>query len=108
MRRTMDLRRLLDDRRAPGLEVSGIASDSRRVQRGDLYVARRGNAFDGHDFVGDAVDAGAVAVVSQRAVDAAVPNIVAEEVGWRGRIGAVSHGEDQGGTVVVGVTLLSG
>ena len=80
MRRTMDLRRLLDDGAAPALEVSGIASDSRRVRRGDLYVARRGNAFDGHDFVGDAVDAGAVAVVSQRPVDSPVPNIVAPDI----------------------------
>ena len=80
MRRTMDLRSLLDEKGAPALEVSGIASDSRRVRRGDLYVARRGNAFDGHDFVGDAVDAGAVAVVSQRPVDSPVPNIVAPAI----------------------------
>ncbi|MCY3841795.1 MAG: UDP-N-acetylmuramoyl-L-alanyl-D-glutamate--2,6-diaminopimelate ligase [Gammaproteobacteria bacterium] len=76
----MDLRRLLDDKAAPVLEVSGIASDSRRVQRGDLYVARRGNAFDGHDFVGDAVAAGAVAVVSQRPLDSPVPNVVAPDI----------------------------
>ena len=80
MRDAMNLRRLLNDQEAPDLEVLGIASDSRRVQRGDLYVARRGNAFDGHDFVGDAVAAGAVAVVSQRPVNSPVPNIVAPDI----------------------------
>ena len=105
----MDLRRLLDDRRAPGLEVSGIASDSRRVQRGDLYVARRGNAFDGHDFVGDAVDAGAVAVVSQRAVDAAVPNIVAPDIARNlGVLGARFHDSPSGAVEIVAVTGTNG
>ena len=80
MRRTMDLRRLLDESEAPALEVSGIASDSRRLERGEVFVARRGNAFDGHDFVGDAVAAGAVAVVSERGVDSPVPNIVAPDI----------------------------
>ena len=109
MRRTMELRRLLDDPGAPGLVVSGIASDSRRVRQGEVYVARRGNAFDGHDFVGDAVDAGAVAVVSQRPVDVAVPNIVVPDVARNlGVLGARFYGAPSGAAEIVAVTGTNG
>ncbi|MDE0658300.1 MAG: UDP-N-acetylmuramoyl-L-alanyl-D-glutamate--2,6-diaminopimelate ligase [Gammaproteobacteria bacterium] len=109
MTRAMDLRCLLGDQRAPVLTVSGVASDSRRVQPGDVYVARRGNAFDGHDFVRDAVDAGAVAVVSQRAVDARVPNVVAPDVvGNLGALGARFYGSPSRAVDVVGITGTNG
>lgn len=109
MRRTMDLRGLLDDPGAPGLKVSGIASDSRRVERGDLFVARRGNAFDGHDFVGDAVDAGAVAVVSERPVDSPVPNIVAPGIVENlGALGARFYDSPGGAVEIVAVTGTNG
>ena len=46
------------------VEVCGIAHDSRRVRGGDLFVAIRGQVFDGRKFAGDAVDRGAVAVLA--------------------------------------------
>ena len=45
--------------------VTGISIDSRSLSRGDLYVALRGERFDGHDFVGAAVEAGACGVVME-------------------------------------------
>jgi len=51
--------------------VSGIVTDSRAVRRGNLFVALRGERFDGHDFLQTAIDAGALAVVVDG--DAAVP-----------------------------------
>lgn len=47
------------------LEISGIASDSRRVSRGDLFVCIRGLHEDGHAYLRDAVRAGAVAVMTE-------------------------------------------
>ena len=44
-------------------EAEGVAIDSRRVCAGDLFVAIRGDRFDGHAFVGDAVRRGAVGLV---------------------------------------------
>jgi UDP-N-acetylmuramoyl-tripeptide--D-alanyl-D-alanine ligase len=49
--------------------VHGVGSDSRRVQRGQLFVALRGERFDGHDHARAASEAGASAVVSERPVD---------------------------------------
>ena len=37
----------------------GISTDSRTVQPGELFVALEGESFDGADFVGAAVEAGA-------------------------------------------------
>lgn len=45
------------------LMVQGMVSDSRRVRAGDVFVALRGQRVDGADFIGDAAEAGAVAVL---------------------------------------------
>jgi UDP-N-acetylmuramyl tripeptide synthase len=46
--------------------ITGIATDSRRVRSGDLFIASRGAAHDGHDFVDAAVANGATAVLAER------------------------------------------
>ena len=50
-------------------EVRGISYDSRTVQRGDLFVAIRGEKADGARFVRQAVDKGAVAVASETKIE---------------------------------------
>jgi UDP-N-acetylmuramoyl-tripeptide--D-alanyl-D-alanine ligase len=52
--------------------VAGVSIDSRSIKAGDLFVALRGERFDGHDFVGDAFAAGAAAAVVEREVAARV------------------------------------
>src|SRR2546423_4167216 len=47
--------------------VESIAYDSRRVQRDGLFVALRGEKSDGHDFIGQAVERRATAIVAERA-----------------------------------------
>jgi UDP-N-acetylmuramoyl-L-alanyl-D-glutamate--2,6-diaminopimelate ligase len=47
-------------------EIGGISYDSRRVGPGDLFVAMRGERFDGHLFIEEAVEKGAAAVVGER------------------------------------------
>ncbi len=48
----------------PPVEVAGVAYDSRRVGRGDVFVAMRGEATDGNRFVDAALKQGAAAVVT--------------------------------------------
>jgi UDP-N-acetylmuramoyl-L-alanyl-D-glutamate--2,6-diaminopimelate ligase len=61
-------------------EITGIRYDSRRVVPGDLFVAVKGLVSDGHAFIAEAVQKGAVAIVSeqppisQRATGIVVPN----------------------------------
>lgn len=73
-------RRLVDLARAAGLasperdaEIAGVTDDSRRVERGTLFVAHRGVHADGNDFVVDAVARGAAAVVAERPASVDVP-----------------------------------
>ncbi|MBL9138604.1 MAG: UDP-N-acetylmuramoyl-tripeptide--D-alanyl-D-alanine ligase [Verrucomicrobiales bacterium] len=52
---------------APERVVTRICTDSREIRTGDLFVGISGDRFDGHDFVADALDRGAVAAVVARA-----------------------------------------
>ncbi|MEM8699381.1 MAG: Mur ligase family protein, partial [Pseudomonadota bacterium] len=45
--------------------VGGISIDTRTIQRGDLFVALQGDHRDGHEFIAQALDAGAAAVLVQ-------------------------------------------
>ena len=47
------------------LPVSGVCYDSRLVEKGNLFVCIPGAHTDGHEFIGDAVSRGAVAIVAQ-------------------------------------------
>jgi len=44
-----------------------LCTDSRQLKAGDCYVALKGDRFDGHDFVEQALAAGAVMVITERA-----------------------------------------
>ncbi len=50
----------------PDIEISGIAYDSRKVKQGDIFVAMKGEKVDSHDFISDAIQRGAVAIVYER------------------------------------------
>lgn len=47
----------------PTLTVSGICTDSRKIKPGELFLALKGEHFDGHHFLQEAVKAGAAAVL---------------------------------------------
>ena len=59
------------------LEVKDLQFDSRRVTDGTLFVAQRGTKVDGHEFIGGAVEKGAVAVVCEE-----LPKKLAKEVAY--------------------------
>ena len=48
------------------VDVIGVAYDSRKVKRGDIFIAVKGEKVDGHSFINDAVKKGAVAVVYEK------------------------------------------
>ena len=50
-------------------EVTGFAIDHRKVARGSIFGAFKGAVFNGEDFIEDAVERGAVAVVARREAD---------------------------------------
>ncbi|MFB0519119.1 MAG: UDP-N-acetylmuramoyl-L-alanyl-D-glutamate--2,6-diaminopimelate ligase [Acidobacteriota bacterium] len=48
------------------VSVEGLSYDSRKVGKGHLFVAIRGDNFDGNDFIPQAIERGAVAIVSEQ------------------------------------------
>ena len=47
------------------IEVSNVVFDSRKIQKGDLFVAQRGVTVDGHLFIKKAIQLGAVSIVCE-------------------------------------------
>jgi len=91
--------------------VTGIAYDSRHVQPGNVFVALKGQHADGSTFVRQAIERGAIAIVSQ---DAALENVA---VAWTvvndarralALLAAEFFGNPSNGMQVVGITGTNG
>ncbi len=95
------------------VRVCGVRHDSRAVQPGELFVARKGNTVDGARFVGDALARGAAAVMAAPgSVDAGrvhVPLILVEEPSTALAYAASTvYGDPSRSLDVVGVTGTNG
>jgi UDP-N-acetylmuramoyl-tripeptide--D-alanyl-D-alanine ligase len=69
---------------APDTVFTSIQRDARQAKPGELFIALRGERFDGHDFVPDAASAGATAALVSRAradehLDPPLPLLVVED-----------------------------
>ena len=94
---------------AAEVRVSDVEHDSRRVRPGALFACIPGETFDGHRFAADATAAGAVALLVERPVEAAVPCLVVESVRRAvGPAAAAVHGHPSRRLDLVGVTGTNG
>lgn len=64
----MRLDELLGQRDVSSIEISGVSCDSRTIEPGFLFIAIEGGTFDGHRFVDDAIERGAIAILTERPV----------------------------------------
>lgn len=93
---------------ADDLEIREVRYDSRAVQEGDLFVAIRGFATDGHQYIGKALEQGAVAIVCEEA-PAGVPAVVVENARQAlAEIAANRFGHPANSMVMLGVTGTNG
>lgn len=53
----------------PDIPITGISIDSRAVKPGHLFVAMKGGSTDGHDYIPNAIENGAMAVVGEREIE---------------------------------------
>ncbi len=60
-------------------EFTGVVTDTRKPCKGSLFVAIRGENFDGHDFIHTAAKKGAAAIVVERELESQIPQIVVDD-----------------------------
>lgn len=95
-------------------DISGLTLDSRHVQAGDLFIALRGTSLDGRDFVHDAEQQGATAVLCEAGdghafAGLSIPVFVIKDL--RTRVGIIADrffGSPSKRVVVVGITGTNG
>ena len=95
-----------------GVEVENLQFDSRKVEKGTLFVAQPGTKVDGHDFIGKAVDSGAVAVVCQQ-VPAGAPEgttyvVTKDSSKALGEMAANFYGHPSRSLKLIGITGTNG
>ncbi|MGB2601932.1 MAG: UDP-N-acetylmuramoyl-tripeptide--D-alanyl-D-alanine ligase [Candidatus Omnitrophota bacterium] len=54
--------------------VNGFSIDSRTTVPGDIFIAIKGSNFDGHDFIGEALDKGASGIIVQEKAGISLPS----------------------------------
>lgn len=90
------------------LEIGEVRYDSRLVGKNDLFVAIRGYATDGHQYIAKAIEQGAAAVICEEA-PAGVPAVVVENARRAlGEIAANRFGHPADAMCVLGVTGTNG
>ncbi|MDR0575838.1 MAG: UDP-N-acetylmuramoyl-L-alanyl-D-glutamate--2,6-diaminopimelate ligase [Tannerella sp.] len=93
-------------------EITGVQSDSRKVEKGSLFVAVKGSTVDGHDYIKRAVERGAAAVIGERSTSTDHRNVafitVADSADVLGRLASAWYGEPSRQMTVVGVTGTNG
>ncbi|MBT4147167.1 MAG: UDP-N-acetylmuramoyl-tripeptide--D-alanyl-D-alanine ligase, partial [Gammaproteobacteria bacterium] len=59
--------------------ISGLSIDTRTLSRGDIYLAIKGEQFDGHDFIAQAQQQGAGALIVSKKGDTDLPQLVVKD-----------------------------
>ena len=97
---------------AADVALSSVTQDSRQVAAGTLFVAVRGERFDGHGFVENALAQGAAALLVDEDFDTsqiAVPVLSAPDTrAILGHLGALFYGHPSRRLDVVGITGTNG
>jgi UDP-N-acetylmuramoyl-L-alanyl-D-glutamate--2,6-diaminopimelate ligase len=94
------------------VEVSALCIDSRKVTNGTVFVAMRGTAVDGHNYIDKAVDLGAVAIVCETMPTSRNENVayiqLKDTAKAAGLMADVFYGCPSANMKVVGVTGTNG
>ena len=67
---------VLDKKVEKDFDIREIKIDSREVNVGDVFVCIKGTNFDGHDYVNEAIERGASAIIGEREIKADIPCIL--------------------------------
>lgn len=63
----------------PGVNYTGVSLDSRTIKPGELFIALRGETFDGHDFIKLVKQRGAAGAIVDHAIDIDLPLVLVRD-----------------------------
>ena len=110
LRQLLDGLELLEVQADLDMEIPAVSYDSRRTERGDLFVAMSGYETDGHKFIPAAAERGAACVLCERAPEGtAIPYVrVASSRKALADVGGNYYGHPADAMTMVGVTGTNG
>ena len=89
--------------------IASVHYRSQDVKPGGLFVAIAGHTADGHDFIEDAIERGAAAIVSQKQIGCQIPHVrVADSRRALADIAACFYGNPSEHLTVIGITGTNG
>lgn len=89
------------------IAVSSVSIDTRTLRAGELFIAIKGENFDGNDFIVQAEQAGAAAAIVQKNVRTGLSHIVVEDT--RLALGSLARSwRERSGVKLVGITGSNG
>ncbi|MGL4326049.1 MAG: UDP-N-acetylmuramoyl-L-alanyl-D-glutamate--2,6-diaminopimelate ligase, partial [Tannerellaceae bacterium] len=94
------------------IDIFGLDSDSRKIEKGHLFVAVKGTANDGHEYINKAIEQGATAVVCEdmpsQMEDSVTYIQVKNSADALGKLAAQWYGNPSDRLTLVGVTGTNG
>ncbi len=92
-------------------ETCGITHDSRKVKKGYVFIAIKGHKLNGHDFIADAIEKGAIALVVEKRTEVTtqIPQIIVPNT--RQALAFISscfYGKPSTKMTVIGITGTNG
>lgn len=94
------------------IDITGVHMDSRQIKAGHLFVAVKGTQADGHNYIGKAIELGAVAVVCETVPadkkDSVTYVIVKDSEDAVGKVATTFYGDPTSKLDLVGVTGTNG
>lgn len=114
----MELRKLLKNIKPvaikgdDGVDITGVNINSRLIEKGHLFVAMKGTQVDGHRFIANAVESGAVAVLCEDMPAEPAEGVTYVQVESTedavGKVATMFYGEPSKKLKLVGVTGTNG
>ena len=94
------------------VEITGVNIDSRRIKTGHLFVAMKGTQVDGHQFIGKAIELGAISVLCEDLPEVFQEGITYVQVESTedavGKVATLFYGDPSHKLKLVGVTGTNG
>ena len=94
------------------VEITGVNIDSRRIEKGHLFVAIPGTVTDGHKFITKAIELGATAVLCEKMPEEQIPEVTYVQVASTedavGKVATLFYGDPSKKLNLVGVTGTNG